>query len=130
MKYKNIELIAGEDREDELLCNVEFENKNDDEKIQLKMEDKLLSLFKGFTPMIYMETVMSDLIQVRCWDITFDKDGISLLKKMYTKLIDSGINANFSIGVHVQDEWFRNEEGKEYNEDDVTWEEFVANLEY
>lgn len=34
------------------------------------------------------------------------------------------------IGVHVDGEWFKREDGSEYNEDVVTLEEFLSNIEY
>lgn len=35
------------------------------------------------------------------------------------------------ISVHVDGgEWFKREDGFEYNEDDVTLEEFLSNIEY
>ena len=127
MKYKKIELIKNADSEAELFCNVEFDGAN--EEYIDEMEDTLDSLFNGFENEIEMETVVDNLIQVRCYDISFDEEGVKLLKKIYDKLIQANLDAKITIGVHVDDEWF-NEDGKEFNEDDVTYEEFLKHLEY
>ena len=34
------------------------------------------------------------------------------------------------VAVHVDDEWFQREDGTEYNEDVVTLDEFLENVEY
>lgn len=126
MKYKKIELIKNDDSETELLCNVEFDG-SDEDSID-KMEDALENLFNDFESEIEIETVLDNLIQVKCYDISFDKNGIKLLKKIYDKLSQANLDAKITIGIHV-DEWF-NEDGKEFNEDDVTYEEFLKHLAY
>jgi hypothetical protein len=130
MKYKNIELKSGNDSEAELLCNVTYKNEDCDDDIVEEMEDTLFSLFENYKNEVVIETVTDELTQVRCWDITFDKKGIQILKGIYDKLLEAKLDAIISIGIHVDEEWFKEEDGHEYNEDDVTYEEFLKHIEY
>lgn len=134
MKYKNIELVASNDSEAELLCSVEFDNPNESERIVDDLYDELWNLFEGFKNEVEIEDVTDEIINVRCWDITFDKAGIELLKKIYNKLINhkfTTLTPRILIGVHIDgDEGFVGEDGGEYNEDTVSMEEFLENLEY
>jgi len=128
MKYKNIELLEGSDAE--LFCNVEFENDNNDGEIVGNIGDKIQDLFRDFDKDIYIEPVLTDVIEVRCTDITLDRKGVELLKVIYEKLLESDIDAKISVGVTVDEEWFKREDGSEYNLDEVTFDEFLNNLEY
>lgn len=130
MKYKNIELIASKDSEAELLCNVEFENENSNDDIVENMEDSLIELFKDFKNQIEIETVTDELILVRCWEISFDEKGVQLLKSIYDRLVEAELNGTVTIGVHADNEWFKDENGHEYNQDDVSYEEFLKYIEY
>lgn len=130
MKYKKIELKEGKNSSSELLCNVEFKNEDCDDNIIEEMEDTLLELFNGFENSVEIDTVTDDLILVRCWDITFDKKGVKILKNIYDKLISAKLEAKITIGVHVDSEWFKDENGEQYNEDEVTYEDFLKYIEY
>lgn len=131
MKYKNIELLNGQDSEAELLCSVEFENPNESEEIIENMEDNIMNLLRGFENDIYTETVMDTLIQVRSNKITFDNQGVALLKKIYETLTNAQMDAKITVSVHVDgDDWFKRADGSEYNEDECSFEEFIQNMEY
>jgi hypothetical protein len=133
MKYKNIELKSGNDSETELLCSVEFNNPEESEIIIDNLVDEILNLFHGFGNEIHIEAVTDEIINVRCWDITFDQSGVDLLKRIYDKLINADFNTidtKVLIGIHVDEEWFIGENGDEYNEDVVSLEEFLSNIEF
>ncbi|WP_315069238.1 hypothetical protein [uncultured Clostridium sp.] len=131
MKYKGIELREGKDSEAELLCSVSFVNKEPNYKIVEDMEDKLISLFEDYQNEIEIETVSDELILVRCWDISFDEKGVQILKSIYDKLLEAKLNAEITVSVHIDGEiWFKDENGHEYNEDDVNYEEFLKYVEY
>jgi len=80
----------------------------------------------------YIEFLDDNLPNVRCEEITFDKKGVELLTTIYNDIIEANLqNINVMIGVHIDDgEWFKREDGSEYNEDVVTLEEFLNNIEY
>lgn len=130
MKYKNIELNASEDSETEILCGVEFENLEEDDEIVEQMEERLYELFKDYPHEIMLEAVTDNFILVRCWDITFNEQGVTLVKNIYDELMKAELSATISIGVHSDSEWFKREDSSEYNQDDVSYEEFVANIVY
>lgn len=134
MKYKNIELVASDDSEAELLCSVEFDNPKESEKIVDNLVDELLNLFKEFKNEVEIEAVTADIVNVRCWDITFDKPGVELLTEIYNKLVNYQfvtLAPEILIGIHIDgDKWFKREDGSEYNEDAVSMEEFLTNLVY
>lgn len=130
MKYKNIELIESKDSEAELLCTVDLLNDSEDEEIMEKFEYILYDLFEDFEHKVEIEAVTDDSIQVRCGTITFDKKGVDLLKRIYDKLVGARLNAEITVGVHSDTEWFKAEDGHEYNQDDVTFEEFLKHIEY
>ena len=69
---------------------------------------------------------------MRCDDITVDEKGVELITTIYKDIIEANLeNINVMIGVHVDgSEWFKREDGSEYNEDVVTLEEFLSNIEY
>ena len=132
MKYKNIELVSGYDSEAELLCSVEFKNPEEDEDIVYDMGYKLEDIFENFTYEVDVESVTDTIITVRCDDITFDKKGIKLLKKIYDKLIKANLDAKVTVNTHIDgDVWFKDENNHEYNEDEVeSFDEFLSYIEY
>lgn len=71
------------------------------------------------------------MLQVRCDDITFDKKGVELVTTIYKDIKAANLNnVEITIGVHIDgDEWFKNENG-EYNEDIVSLDAFLTNIEY
>lgn len=128
MRYKGIELREG--TEAELLVNIEAEKEFDDEQVD-GIEDEVLELFWEDDYDVYIEIATEKLVQVRCDEITFDREGVGLLTYIYDKLVQHGFeDARITIGVHVDDEWFRDENGNEYNEDAVSLEDFCNNLDY
>jgi hypothetical protein len=134
MKYRNIKLLEGTDSEAELSCSVEFNNENDDWELTDQLSEELGELFEGFESGIDIEQYATDLVGVRCMGVTFNKTGIELLTKIYNKLIIANLsvkNPKVLIDINIDnEEWFKREDGSEYNVDSVTLEEFLANIEY
>lgn len=136
MKYKGIELREGTDSEAELLVDAlvtkHFEDDDDLEEYMEDLEEKILTLFEDYHADVYTEVVMDNLMQVRSDDITFDEAGIGLLTDIYNKVCGLGLKGvAISIAVHVDGpEWFKQKDGSAYNEDTVTLEEFLKNVEY
>lgn len=136
MKFKGIELRTGNDSEAELLVNVEITREfyDDDELDDFldEVEEKIIDAFEEYPEDVYVECVADDLVQVRCDEITFDMNGVVLLTDIHR--VVSGLNLEDTIvciGVHVDgEEWFKREDGTEYNEDMVSLEEFLDNVEY
>ncbi|QIB69804.1 hypothetical protein Ami103574_10935 [Aminipila butyrica] len=132
MKYKNVELVAADGRANELMVSVDFENPDEDDELQEEMEAKLNNLLESFTTKIYLDPVLPDYIQIRSHQhFAFDRQGVAFLKEVYDRLNESDINAKITVGIYI-DGWFNNEDGSEscYNQDDISWEEFEANLKY
>lgn len=132
MKFKGIELKTRTDSEAELLVNVkvikEFDELGLDEYVE-ELEDQIDELDFGDCE-IWMEALDDDLFQVRCDDISLDEEGVQLLTNIYNTICDANFDGvEISIGVH-SDEWFKDENGDEYNEDDVSLSEFLENIEY
>lgn len=131
MKFKGIELK--EDTEAELLISIEVTkiDSNLEEYVE-ELEDTLEKIFENSSYDAYVETIYGNLLNVRCDDITFDIRGTKLLTKIYTDIVASNLqNVKVMIDVHVDGKkWFRREDGSEYNEDSVTLEEFLLNIEY
>lgn len=132
MKYKDIKLVP--DTEAELLVNVDISNSEyEDIDEAIDTISDVLSDYE-FTSVpntdVYMEEISDTELQVRCDDIDFTIDGINLLKEIY-ELMCANHTLKVSIGIHVDaEEWFKDENGHEYNEDIAkTWEEFMENLE-
>lgn len=131
MKYKGIELVPNS--EAELLVNVDISNSEfEDIDEAIDAISDVLSDYE-FTSVtdadIYMEEISDTKLQVRCDGICFDIDGINLLKEIY-ELMCANDTLKVYIGIHVDlEEWFKDENGHEYNEDVAeTWEEFMKNL--
>lgn len=132
MKYKGINLLEARDREDQLLCGVEFKNPNEDNELSDAILGSISESFNGYKheEKMYIEQVLEDFICVSCYEITFTKEGIEVLKEVYDILSNLSPDIVVTVNVHVDEEWFKREDGTEYNEDMVSWEEFVENLEY
>lgn len=135
MKFKGIELREGRDSEVELLVNVEFVGEFDEDELEERMEeleDKLYDITDYDGCDVYVEAVDDNLLQVRCDDITFDEKGVDFVTALHNDIVAAGLDdVKISIGVHVDgEEWFKREDGSEYNEDMVTLDEFLANIEY
>ena len=77
-----------------------------------------------------INTVQNDYTLIRSdTEFTFDKIGVAKLAEVYCAV--SNIKGLFPcIAVHVDTEWFKDENGKEYNEDMVSLREFLENIEY
>lgn len=135
MKFKGIELKEGRDSEAELLVNVElvgdFDEDELDERME-KLEDELDDIVDYDNIYVYVEAVDDKLLQVRCDDITFDEKGVDIITVLHNDIVAAGLSdVKISIGVHVDgEEWFKREDGSEYNEDMVSLDEFLANVEY
>lgn len=135
MKFKGIELKEGRDSEAELLVNVELVGDFDEDELEERMEeleDELDDIVDYDNICVYVEAVDDKLLQVRCDDITFDEKGVNIINVLHNDIVAAGLSdIKISIGVHVDgEEWFKREDGSEYNEDMVTLDEFLANVEY
>ena len=128
MKFKGIELKEGRDSEAELLVNVEIVGDFDEEEL----EDELDDVVDYDNLYVYVEAVDDKLLQIRCDDISFDKKGVDIITVIYNDILAAGLSdVKISIGVHVDgEEWFKREDGSEYNEDMVSLDEFLENVEY
>lgn len=131
MRFKGIELK--ENTEAELLIAIEIVGIEDSDELEEygeELEETLEDILDYDNCNPYVDFVDDNLLNVRCDDITFDKNGVEVLTEIYNDIVSSNIqNVNIMIDVHV-DEWFKGEDGTEYNEDSVTLEEFLNNLEY
>ena len=135
MKFKGIELKEGRDSEAELLVNVEIFGDFDEDELEERMEeleDELDDVVDYDNLYVYVEAVDDKLLQVRCDDITFDKKGVDIITVIHNDIMAAGLSdVKISIGVHVDgEEWFMREDGSEYNEDMVTVDECLENVEY
>ena len=134
MKSKGIELK--DNTEAELLITIEIVNISDENELEEygeELEETLYDEVLNYDNCdVYTEFVDDNLLNVRCDDITFDEKGVELITTIYKDIMGANLdNINVMIGVHVDgDEWFKREDGSEYNEDVVTLEEFLSNIEY
>lgn len=134
MKFKGIELK--DNTEAELLITIEIVNISDENELEEygeELEETLYDEVLNYDNCdVYTEFVDDNLLNVRCDDITFDEKGVELITTIYKDIMGANLdNINVMIGVHVDgDEWFKREDGSEYNEDVVTLEEFLSNIEY
>ena len=133
MKFKGIELK--DNTEAELLITIEIVNISDEDELDEygeELEETLYDeVFDYDNCDVYIDFLDDNLLNVRCDDITFDKKGVELITTIYRDIVEINLeNINVMISVHVDgDEWFKREDGFEYNEDDVTLEEFLSNIE-
>lgn len=134
MKFKGIELK--DNTEAELLITIEIVNISDEdeleeygEELEETLYDEVLNYDNCY---VYTEFVDDNLLNVRCDDITFDKKGVEVITTIYKDITEANLtDVKVMIGVHVDgDKWFKREDGSEYNEDSVTLEEFLNNIEY
>lgn len=133
MKFKGIELKNN--TEAELFIAIEIVNINNEEELKKygkKLMKNIYDILNYDNCYPYIEFLDYNLPNVRCEEITFDKKGVELLTTIYNDIIEANLqNINVMIGVHIDDgEWFKREDGSEYNEDSVTLEEFLNNIEY
>ena len=135
MKFKGIKLKEGRDSEAELLVNVEIVGDFDEDELEERieeLEDELDDIVHYDNLYVYVEAVDDKLLQVRCDDISFDEKGVNIITVIHNDIVAAGLSdVKISIGVHVDgEEWFKREDGSEYNEDMVTLDEFLENVEY
>ena len=135
MKFKGIELKEGRDSEAELLVNVEIVEDFDEDELEERieeLEDELDDIVDYDNLYVYVEAVDDKLLQVRCDDISFDEKGVDIITVIHNDIVAAGLSGvKISIGVHVDgEEWFKREDGSEYNEDMVSLDEFLKNVEY
>lgn len=136
MKFKGIELRAGQDSEAEVLVNVQllksFDDENEMEEYIEEMEENIFRLFENYPEDVSVEAVYDDLLQVKCEAITFDRNGVGLLTDIHQVVSTANLeNVDVTIGIHVDgDNWFKREDGSEYNEEVVSLEKFLENVEY
>lgn len=133
MKFKGIELK--DNTEAELLIEIEIVDINDEEELEEygeELEGKLEDILDYDTCSPYVDFIDDNLLNIRCDEITFDEKGVDLLTVIYKNILNANLqNVKVMINVHVDGkEWFKKEDGSEYNEDSVTLEEFLLNIEY
>lgn len=137
MKFKGIEL--NENTEAELLVSMKIVGIDDEDELdeyggelEVILYDNIYDCVDYDDYEIYIEFVDDSLLNVRCDNITFDEKGVEIITRIYQKIITMDLkNVKVMIGVHVdENEWFKSEDGSEYNEDIVTLDEFLENIEY
>ena len=126
LTYKGKTLFDGEERQNEILCTVVLNNPEQDEEITFELEDRIEEAFESFKYDVYVESVEDNVLEVRCDDITLDMKGVKLLKKIHDKLLRIDMDIDVKVAVSVDDFW---EDGSDsYNEDVVTWDEFIKEV--
>ena len=133
MKFKGIELK--DNKEAELLIEIEIVDINDEDELEEygeELEGKLEDILDYDNCSPYVDFIDDNLLNIRCDEITFDEKGVDLLTVIYKNILNANLqNVKVMINVHVDGkEWFKKEDGSEYNEDSVTLEEFLLNIEY
>ena len=133
MKFKGIELK--DNTEAELLIKIEIVDINDEDELEEygeELEGKLEDILDYDNCSPYVDFIDDNLLNIRCDEITFDEKGVDLLTVIYKNILNANLqNVKVMINVHVDGkEWFKKEDGSEYNEDSVTLEEFLLNIEY
>lgn len=131
MKYRGIELK--ENTEAEILIALEVTGITDDEELENYIDEISERLEMEVLPKIkadvYIDVVYDNLINVRINDQTFDEKGVYIVTSLYNEIRSKAYeNVNCSIGVNV-DTFFTDDDGTEYNEDLVTFEQFMSRLE-
>ena len=102
----------------------ELENYIDEISERLEME--VLPKIKAD---VYIDVVYDNLINVRINDQTFDEKGVYIVTSLYNEIRSKAYeNVNCSIGVNA-DTFFTDDDGSEYNEDSVTFEQVMSRLE-
>lgn len=130
MKFKGIELK--DNTEAELLIEIEIVDINDEDELEEygeELEGKLEDILDYDNCSPYVDFIDDNLLNIRCDEITFDEKGVDLLTVIYKNILNANLqNVKVMINVHVDGkEWFKKEDGSEYNEDSVTLEEFLLN---
>ena len=131
MKYRGIELK--ENTETEILIALEVTGITDDEELENYIDEISERLEMEVLPKIkadvYIDVVYDNLINVRINDQTFDEKGVYIVTSLYNEIRSKAYeNVNCSIGVNA-DTFFTDDDGSEYNEDSVTFEQFMSRLE-
>ena len=131
MKYRGIELK--ENTEAEILIALEVTGITDDEELENYIDEISERLEMEVLPKIkadvYIDVVYDNLINVRINDQTFDEKGVYIVTSLYNEIRSKAYeNVNCSIGVNA-DTFFTDDDGSEYNEDSVTFEQFMSRLE-
>ena len=131
MKYRGIELK--ENTEAEILIALEVTGITDDEELENYIDELSEKLEREVLPKVkadaYLDVVYDNLINVRINDQTFDEKGVYIVTSLYNEIRSKAYeNVNCSIGVNA-DTFFTDDDGSEYNEDSVTFEQFKSRLE-
>ena len=131
MKYRGIELK--ENTEAEILIALEVTGITDDEELENYIDEISERLEMEVLPKIKadvdIDVVYDNLINVRINDQTFDEKGVYIVTSLYNEIRSKAYeNVNCSIGVNA-DTFFTDDDGSEYNEDSVTFEQFMSRLE-
>ena len=131
MKYRGIELK--ENTEAEILIALEVTGITDDEELENYIDELSEKLEREVLPKVkadaYLDVVYDNLINVRINDQTFDEKGVYIVTSLYNEIRSKAYeNVNCSIGVNA-DTFFTDDDGSEYNEDSLTFEQFISRLE-
>ena len=131
MKYRGIELK--ENTEAEILIALEVTGITDDVELENYIDELSEKLEREVLPKVkadaYLDVVYDNLINVRINDQTFDEKGVYIVTSLYNEIRSKAYeNVNCSIGVNA-DTFFTDDDGSEYNEDSVTFEQFMSRLE-
>ena len=131
MKYRGIELK--ENTEAEILIALEVTGITDDEELENYIDELSEKLEREVLPKVkadaYLDVVYDNLINVRINDQTFDEKGVYIVTSLYNEIRSKAYeNVNCSIGVNA-DTFFTDDDGSEYNEDSVTFEQCMSRLE-
>lgn len=121
MRYKGI--VLKEESGAEICCNLLF-----DDELSPQNKSDLIDFLISFPYDIYYEFPFDDFVLVRCNEITFDKKGVEVLQQIHNKLINH-IDAIVEVDILVSYFLFKRN-GLEYNNDSVSLEDFLENIEY
>lgn len=128
--YKGIELREEDVAKNgtELLIGIDNTNVRVSDE---ELEEKLEELVEGVSEEAYIEYPTEGYLEVRSESFTFDEAGVTELKRIYQEIVEALTQeeVEVTIGVYYGEFVFGEGENK-HNQDDVTWEEFIANIAY
>lgn len=129
LRFKGFELKEENVKEDgtEILVSVENKSDMNDEEFEI-----LLWKAIQYDDKLYVENQYDGYFEIRSdTQFTFDKIGVNKLRYAWSSLTNLlKDKAIVNIGVFAGKFVFKGENGKTFNQDDVTIDEFERNLEY
>ena len=129
LKFKGFELREENVLKDGTELLVSVENISDMEEEDF--EDLLFEVL-NYTDKVYIDNPTDNYFEVRSdSEFTFDRDGVDKLRIACNVLTRAlGEKAIVNIGVYAGEFVFSGDNGKTFNQDDVSLEEFEKNIEY